>query len=206
MVPLLRGCATAGEGSDPMEPFARPVPPPLRRLFRRRSGHHGSRQPRRARGGRQDDRPEHPAAVRAGRQSLHHARAALRVPLLLHAEVLVRLPRQSAGDFSRRLRHARRDVRDPDPGTDQQAVEEDVRDPLRAGVLGAHHRAAADARMGSDRSQGSRSASVGGHARSGVRAPANPPPEPPPRARDAAGSPRRPLSPRPAADPGQYSR
>ena len=69
-------------------------------------------------------------------------RAALRVPLLLHAEVLVRLPRQGAGDFSRRLRHARRDVRDPHAGADQQAVEADVRDPLRPGVLGADHRAA----------------------------------------------------------------
>ena len=34
--------------------------------LRRRPGHHGGRQSRRARGRRQDHRPEHPAAVRAG--------------------------------------------------------------------------------------------------------------------------------------------
>ena len=42
-----------------------------------------------------------------GAESLHHGRAALRVPLLLHAEVLVRLSRQGAGDFPRRVWHAR---------------------------------------------------------------------------------------------------
>ncbi len=48
----------------------------------------------------------------------------LRVPLLLHAQVLVRVPGKGAGDFSRRLRDARRDVRDPDAGADAQAFEE----------------------------------------------------------------------------------
>ena len=61
-----------------------------------------------------------------GAEPLHHRRPALRVPLLLHAEVLVRLPGEGAGDFSRRLRHARRDVRDPHAGADRQAVEEDA--------------------------------------------------------------------------------
>ena len=59
-----------------------------------------------------------------GPNPLHHRRAALRVPLLLHAEVLVRVPRQGAGDLPGRLRHARRDVRDPDARPDPQAVEE----------------------------------------------------------------------------------
>jgi hypothetical protein len=40
---------------------------------------------------RENHRPQHPAAVRAGRQSVHHRRSALRVPLLLHAQVLVRV-------------------------------------------------------------------------------------------------------------------
>ena len=42
---------------------------------------------------------EHPAALRTGRQPLHLTRPEFRVPLLLHAEVLVRLPRQG-GDRS----------------------------------------------------------------------------------------------------------
>ena len=42
-----------------------------------------------------------------GPNPLHHRRAALRVPLLLHAEVLVRLHGQGAGGLSRGLRHAR---------------------------------------------------------------------------------------------------
>ena len=56
-----------------------------------------------------------------GAEPLHHPGAALRVPLLLHAEVLVRLPREGAGDLPRRLRHARRDVRDPDAGADARS-------------------------------------------------------------------------------------
>ena len=51
---------------------ARSPSPPVRRLLGRRPGHHGGGQPRRARSRRQDHRPEHPAAVRAGRQPVHH--------------------------------------------------------------------------------------------------------------------------------------
>ena len=50
---------------------ARLAESPLRGLLRRRPGHHGSGQPRRAGGGRQEHRPEHQPAVRAGPQSLH---------------------------------------------------------------------------------------------------------------------------------------
>ncbi len=70
------------------------------------------------RGRRQDHRPQHHSALRAGAQPLHHAGAQLRVPLLLHAQALVRLPGQGAGGLSRRLRDLRRTLRDPDPGPD----------------------------------------------------------------------------------------
>ena len=88
-----RGCSTTWSQTPAVGE------PSLRRHVRRRPGHHGSGQPRRARGGRQDHRSEHPPAVRAGRESVHHRRAALRVPLLLHAQVLVRVPREGAGRF-----------------------------------------------------------------------------------------------------------
>ena len=73
----------------------------LRGLHRRRAGHHGGGQPRRARRRRQDHRAEHRPALRAVPQSVHHAGAELRVPLLLHAQVLVRVPGQGAGGVSR---------------------------------------------------------------------------------------------------------
>ncbi len=44
-------------------------------------------------------------ALRTASESVYHARALLRIPLLLHAEVLVRVPGQGARDLSRRLRH-----------------------------------------------------------------------------------------------------
>ena len=98
---LLRGRARAGAAAHDVEPHAAVRASSLRRHLGRRSRHHGGRQPRRARSGRQDDRSEHPPAVRAGRQPVHHRRPALRVPLLLHAEVLVRVPGQGAGRSSR---------------------------------------------------------------------------------------------------------
>jgi predicted Rossmann-fold nucleotide-binding protein len=51
-------------------------------------------------------------------QPLHHPRAQLRIPLFLHAQILVRLSRQGAGDFSRRLRHHRRTLRNTHPRAD----------------------------------------------------------------------------------------
>ena len=63
---------------------------------------------------RQDRRAEHRAAVRAVSQPVHHAGAELRVPLLLHAQVLVRVSGEGAGGVSRRLRHAGRDDGDAD--------------------------------------------------------------------------------------------
>ena len=95
-----RGCSTAWSAD------AAVGEPPVRGDVGRRPRHHGGGEPRRARGRRQDDRPEHPPAVRAGREPVHHRRTALRVPLLLHAQVLVCVPREGAGDLSRRFRHA----------------------------------------------------------------------------------------------------
>ena len=48
-------------------------------------------------------------------------RAGVRVPLLLHAQAVVRAPGARAGRVSRRLRHARRADRNPDAGADAQA-------------------------------------------------------------------------------------
>ncbi len=98
---LLRGSARARAAARVLEPDDSVRQSSVRRHVGRRPGHHGSCQPRRARRRRQDGRAEHPAAVRAGRQPVHHRRAALRVSLLLHAQVLVRVSCEGAGDFSR---------------------------------------------------------------------------------------------------------
>ena len=69
VVALLRGGARARSHADRLEPVARGAAAPLRRVLRRRAGHHGSREPRRQRSRRQDARAEHPPAVRAGAES-----------------------------------------------------------------------------------------------------------------------------------------
>ena len=58
--------------------------------------------------GRKDHWPQHQSALRTEPESLHHAGAEFRVPLFLHAQVLVRLSGEGAGDLSRRLRHSGR--------------------------------------------------------------------------------------------------
>jgi predicted Rossmann-fold nucleotide-binding protein len=73
-----------------------------------------------ARGGRQEHRAEHRAAARAGAQPLHHAGAVLPVPLLRAAQDALRDAQHRAGVLPRRLRHARRAVRDHDAGADRQ--------------------------------------------------------------------------------------
>src|SRR6202041_1099694 len=70
-------------------------------------------------------------------ESIHHARTELRLPLLLHAQVLVRLSGKGAGGISRRVWHAGRDVRTPDAGANQEAREEDHGGDLWVGVLEA---------------------------------------------------------------------
>src|ERR1039458_6279475 len=114
-------------------------PPPLRRHHRRWPRHHGSRQPRRPRSRRQDHRPQHQSALRTESQFLHHPRAQLRVPLFLHAQVLVRLPRQSPGHFPRRLRHHRRTFRNPHSRPNRQTRQENSRRHLRQRILAPHH-------------------------------------------------------------------
>ena len=98
--------------------------------------------------GGKTDRAQHPAAVRAGCEPLHHRRTALRVPLLLHAEVLVRVPGEGAGDLPRRVRHARRAVRDSHARADRQAVEEDRCRPLRPAVPGTRSSTSVRCRSG----------------------------------------------------------
>src|ERR1700730_13248016 len=90
-----------------------------------------ARGPRR----RPQRRSQHRPAARAASQSLYHPGAGLRVPLLLHAQAVVRTPGARAGGVSRRLRHVRRAIRDPDAGADPQARAFDSRVALRFGVL-----------------------------------------------------------------------
>ena len=66
---LLRGSARARAAADGVEPDAEVRASSLRRHVGRRPRHHGGGQPRRARSRRQDDRPQHPPAVRAGRRT-----------------------------------------------------------------------------------------------------------------------------------------
>ena len=71
---LLRGRAPPRLPAHPVGHGPQVPPPSLRRHLRRRPRHHGSRQPRRLRGRRQNHRPQHQAALRADAQPLHHAR------------------------------------------------------------------------------------------------------------------------------------
>ena len=66
VVAVLRGRPCAVAPADDLVLADSRALSPLRRVLGRRPRHHGSRQPRRARGRRQEHRAEHPAAVRAG--------------------------------------------------------------------------------------------------------------------------------------------
>ena len=83
-----------------------------------------------------DHRTQHRPAARAAAQSLHHARAIVRVPLLLHAQAVVRPSGARAGGLSRWLRHARRAAGNPDPRADPQARATHPGDPLRHELTG----------------------------------------------------------------------
>src|SRR5690606_38966827 len=72
--------------------------------------------------GRTDDRAQYRLASRAAAESVYLARSWLRVSLLLHAQAVVRAPRVRDGGLSRRVRHARRSLRDPDALADAQAL------------------------------------------------------------------------------------
>ena len=62
--------------------------------------------------------------------------------------------------FPGRVRHARRDVRDPHARPDREAVEEAVRPPLRQRVLGPDPALPAAGRVGRDQRRGSRTCSA----------------------------------------------
>ncbi len=131
---LLRGLPRARVRDD--EVVAHPARvAALPRLLRRRTRHHGSRQPRRARSRRPLGRPRDRPALRAGAQPLHHARARPRVPLLLRPQVLVPLPRQGARRLPRRLRHVRRALRDAHADPDEEDQEAVPGAALRLGLL-----------------------------------------------------------------------
>src|SRR5204863_7625587 len=76
------------------------------------------------------------STLRAVSQSLYHALAEFRVPLLLHAQVLVRLPGQGSRDFSGWLWNAGRAIRDSYFGPNREASQENPGGHLRARVLG----------------------------------------------------------------------
>jgi len=65
---------------------------------------------------------------------------AFHFPLLLHAQVLVRLPGESGDRVSRRLRHARRAVRAADAGADAQDAQAPADGAVRHRVLAAGDR------------------------------------------------------------------
>ena len=193
MGPVLRRSARAGAAAH-RHGAARCSPKTTASSSRRAAGpgimeaaNRGARE-----AGRQDDRAEHPPAVRAGGEPVHHRRAAVRVPLLLHAEVLVRVSGEGAGHFSGRVRDVRRAVRDPHARADRQALEEDRGHPVRPRVLGSGAVAQADGRMGRDCRAGSRAAAARGHAGRCVRAAARPSDRPPSRAARPRRSRRRP--------------
>src|SRR6185295_11803341 len=98
--------------------------------------HDGSRKSRSFDGARPNYRVEHSIAARAGSKSIRLARTCLQFSLLLHAKVLVRLSRESAGRFSRRLRHIRRVVRSADLDSNQKAQQDDAGNSVWNGVLG----------------------------------------------------------------------
>ena len=119
---LLRRRARARPPGDRMVARDRVARAALPGLQRRRPRDHGGGEPRRERRRRMLDRPQHRPAARAASECVHHAGSELRVSLLLHAQALVRAPRPRHRRLSRRLRHARRAVRDPDALPDGQAA------------------------------------------------------------------------------------
>src|SRR5581483_9836005 len=80
--------------------------------------------------------------------SVYHPGTELRIPLLLHAQVLVRLPGQGAGGLSGRIRHAGRVDGSADADADAEAGEEDGNRAVWVGVLARDHqlRCAGEAR------------------------------------------------------------
>ena len=106
-----------------------------RHRHRRRPGHHGSRQPRRARCRRADHRLQHHPADGAGTERLFHAGPHLPLPLFRDAQDALRHARQRAGRLPRRPRHVRRTVRTARPAPDGQVAADPDR-ALRPQVLG----------------------------------------------------------------------
>ena len=100
--------------------------------LRRRSGADGGRQSRRARGPVAGDRPQHPAAARAGGQRLPGCRDQL--PLFLRAQDDVRALRVGVRRAAGRFRHDRRADRMPDAGADRQEPQ-DSDHPRRRRIL-----------------------------------------------------------------------
>ena len=97
-------------------------------------------------------------------------RAVLRVPLLLHAQALVRAPGARAGGLSGRLRHARRADRDPDPGADPQARSPDPGPALRLELLERDHQLRRAGPPRHDQPRGSRALPVRRRSRRRARA------------------------------------
>src|SRR5207249_2091692 len=97
-------------------------------------------------------------------EPLHHARPRVRVPLLLHAQALVRPPRARHGCLSRRLRHARRAVRDPDALPDPEAQATDRDPPVRVELLARDRQLPGARAPRDDRGGGPRVARLRRHA------------------------------------------
>jgi hypothetical protein len=115
LAPLRRGAAARPDHDRTLHRLG---PPAGRDRHGRRAGGDGGGQPRGGRGGRRVHRAEHRAAARAAAQRLRHAGPVLQLPLLRHPQDA--LPDAGAGrrGLPRRVRHARRAVRDADAGAD----------------------------------------------------------------------------------------
>ena len=162
VVALLRGRARAGQAADEVEHVARGAAAPLRRLFGRRSRHHGGGEPRGQGSGRQVGRPEHRACRSSRRRTdtspkdlvfNFHYFFMRKFWFAYLAKALVIFP----GGFGTH----RRDVRDPDAGADPEAVEKTAGDPLRQRVLERRVPSRAAGRMGRHQRRGPQSALPG---------------------------------------------
>src|SRR6266702_2568536 len=92
--------------------------------------------PRRFGSRRQVRRPFHRASPRTVCQSLHQPRAELQLPLLFHAQALVRAALQSPHRFSGRLWHHGRTLGNAHPAANRQAPQTQPDSHLRPPLLG----------------------------------------------------------------------
>src|ERR1700733_3591626 len=135
-VALLRRSTRARSPSYDVVHDPRRQASPLRRLLRRWTRNHGSRQSRCRRSRWPFDRPQHPASARTAIEPVHHAQPELSLPLLFYAQALVRTDGQGADYFSGRLWHHGRTLGNAHADANQQALPTSLDSDLRKEILG----------------------------------------------------------------------